>query len=634
MRSDLIEFNSREKDCKEPYGAVPAGTEVRFSVYTESTNYFDAAELLIGADGQELQRIPLEWDGVTAGRDCYTAVFAPEKPGLYWYTFSFVYHGEVGYLNRTSGGRGMLQPGSGERFQLTVYNGEYQVARWFGKGITYHIFPDRFARTEIPEETGYRSGDRAVHKDWRDIPVYLPNEKGEILNNDFFGGSIRGVISKLDYLKGIHVQTIYFNPIFEAFSNHRYDTGCYKRIDPMFGTEEEFTELCWEAEKRGMRVILDGVFSHTGYDSEYFNARGHYESLGAFQSKRSPYYDWYEFSKWPNEYSSWWGIYTLPQVREMNEKYLDYMIEDDDSVIRRWLRLGASGWRLDVADELPDEFIQKLNSYARKEKQDALIIGEVWEDASNKISYDVRRKYFQGGELDSVMNYPLRDGILAFLGGAPAESFAETIMTLQENYPHDVFYNLMNIIGTHDTPRALTVLGGDAEAWNRDRTYRAQAHLTGNALIAAREKMYIASVIQFTMPGSPTIYYGDEVGLQGYEDPFNRRGFPWGDEDGSLQSFYQKLCAVRAESEALNDGELRFLYALESILVYERATAEERILIAVNVSDIGARCKLEKFSGVDLLTNERVSASEEGVFDIPAKRALIIRCDGKKKVAE
>ena len=189
-------------------------------------------------------------------------------------------------------------------FQLTVFDGSYKVADWFGKGITYNIFPDRFCRTQVPPKEGYRA-PRVVHENWNDIPVYLPNEKGEILNNDFFGGSIQGVISKLDYLESLHVQTIYFNPIFEAFSNHRYDTGNYKCIDPMMGTEEDFKTLCAEAKKRGMRVVLDGVFSHNGYDSLYFNARGHYDSVGAYQSQQSPYYSWYEFSHWPDQYGSW-----------------------------------------------------------------------------------------------------------------------------------------------------------------------------------------------------------------------------------------------------------------------------------------------------------------------------------------
>ena len=286
-------------------------------------------------------------------------------------------------------------------------------------------------------------------------------------------------------------------------------------------------------------------------DSRYFNARGHYDELGAHQSKDSPYYEWFNFSEWPDRYSSWWGIYTLPETNEMNEKYLDYIVDSEDSVIRRWLRLGASGWRLDVADELPDEFIERLAAAARREKPDAMVIGEVWEDASNKVSYSRRRRYFQGGELDSVMNYPLRDGILAFLNGDAAENFAEKMECLRENYPREVFYNLMNIIGTHDTARALTVLGSRPELWNADKNTQAYTVLVGDARERAKRRLKMAAVIQFCMPGSPTIYYGDEAGMQGYGDPLNRRTFPWGHEDEELLYFYRTLCAERDQSEEI-----------------------------------------------------------------------------------
>ncbi|MBP3312554.1 MAG: glycoside hydrolase family 13 protein [Butyricicoccus sp.] len=570
--------------------------------------------------------MPMHWNGYAGARDCYCVTCKAGVPGLYWYLFKMVTTEGEHFICRSTGGLGDVQTQLGERFQMTVFDGSYPVASWFGEGITYNIFPDRFARTEVPAETGYRS-ERHVHENWSDTPVYLPDARGEIWNNDFFGGSLRGVIEKLDYLESLHVRTIYFNPMFEAFSNHRYDTGDYKTIDPMMGTEDDFRELCAKAKARGMRVILDGVFSHTGYDSKYFNARGHYDSVGAYQSKESPYFDWYDFSNWPNNYSSWWGIYTLPQVRELNDKYLDYIIEGEDSVIRHWLNAGASGWRLDVADELPDEFIAKLNQAARETKPDALVVGEVWEDASNKISYDVRRRYFQGGELDSVMNYPLRDGIMAFLSGSPAEDFAEKMETLRENYPRAVFYNLMNIIGTHDTPRALTALGADPGDWGASREFRANKRLTGEGLARAKRMLRIAATIQFTMPGSPTIYYGDEAGQQGYEDPFNRRTYPWGEEDEELLEFYRGLCAVRAENPALTDGSIEFLEARGGLLLYVRGDAGERVLVAVNRT---AETQSYEITGTESLENlldgAQYVGSEDGVvIELAPESAALYR---------
>ncbi len=620
-------YASRDTRCKEPFGAAAAGQTIRFSVFPPREQYLREVVFYIAADGQEPQPYPMVWDGLFGAYDRYTVEFTPETPDLYWYYFSVTDKArQTVYICRGAGSVGYESPQPENHYQLTVYDGSYAVADWFGKGITYNIFPDRFCRTEIPADTGYRD-TRVVHENWNETPVYQPNENGEILNNDFFGGSLRGVLSKLDYLQSLHVQTIYFNPIFEAYSNHRYDTGNYKCIDPMMGTEEDFKTLCAEAKKRGMRVVLDGVFSHNGYDSLYFNARGHYDSVGAFQSKESPYYPWYDFSNWPNQYASWWGIYTLPQVNELNEAYLGYIVEDEDSVIRRWLRLGASGWRLDVADELPDAFIAKLNAAARREKADALVVGEVWEDASNKVSYSVRRRYFQGGELDSVMNYPLRDGILSFLGGAPAHDFAEKMECLRENYPRAVFYNLMNIIGTHDTPRALTVMGAKPEDWSGSRQHRAATRLMGDALIAARKKLFLAAVIQFTMPGSPTIYYGDEAGVQGFEDPFNRRTYPWGGEDGSLLAFYRRLSAIRSGNGALIDGELQFMQtAKDGLLVFTRFDEEQKLWIAVNREESEAILRLPCHAAEDLLTGTQYARTETDEFAIriPAQTAMIL----------
>ena len=627
MSSVLGIYCSRDTACKTPYGAVASGQTVKFCIYPLRSAGILQAELLLFADGVQPQPLAMRWDGYCGARDRYTVTVPAGEPGLFWYYFCIHTAQDTFYICRSDGGEGSVQEKPDDWFQMTVFDGAYAVATWFGQGITYNIFPDRFNRTGIPPETGYRSV-RHVHKNWSDIPVYQPDAHGEILNNDFFGGSLQGVIAKLDYLESLHVKTIYFNPIFEAFSNHRYDTGDYKSIDPMMGTEADFRELCEQAKARGMRVILDGVFSHNGYDSKYFNARGNYDSVGAYQSQQSPYYDWYEFSQWPDKYSSWWGIYTLPQVNEMNQKYLDYIIEGEGSVIRHWLDAGASGWRLDVADELPDAFIAKLNAAAKQTKADALVVGEVWEDASNKVSYDVRRRYFQGGELDSVMNYPLRDGIMAYLTGCPAEDFAEKMESLRENYPRSVFYNLMNIIGTHDTPRAITALGAGPGDWNAGRDYRAHHRLEGDALAHAKRLLKMAAVMQFTMPGSPTIYYGDEAGQQGYEDPFNRRTYPWGQEDAELLDFYRTLCAVRDGSDALKQGDLTFLEAHNDILLYVRTENDEQILTAVNRSEQPVSYALTGAQCAESLLEDTVYESEDEdalVIELPPYTAQLFR---------
>nr|WP_297274110.1 glycoside hydrolase family 13 protein [uncultured Agathobaculum sp.] len=627
-------FHSRSQACKTPYGAVPAGQTVEFSTYPKRERGTEHITLWVEEDGKEPEAFPMRWYGLVGARDHYTTSFTPSHPGLYWYYFTMDTADGPRYCARGYAGRAEIIDTLGDKYQLTVYDPAYQPPRWFGRGITYNIFPDRFCRDKMPvQPEGEGIAPRVLHENWDDIPVYRPNENGEILNNDFFGGTLRGVISKLDYLESLHVTTIYFNPMFQAYSNHRYDTGDYKRIDPLLGNEEDFRTLCTEAAARGMRVVLDGVFNHTGYDSRYFNARGRYNSLGAHQSKDSPYYRWYDFQEWPDKYGSWWGIYTLPQVREMDESYLDYIIDNEDSVVRRWLRLGASGWRLDVADELPDAFIRRLNAAAKREKPDALVIGEVWEDASNKIAYSERRKYFQGGELDSVMNYPLRDAILAFLGGGTAEHFAETMECIRENYPRDVFYNLMNVIGTHDTARALTLLGVSEEEWRMDRDGRAQYELPPERLATALRKLRLAAVIQFTMPGSPTIYYGDEAGRQGFEDPFNRRTYPWGQEDRELLAFYRRLCTLRADSQTLADGELRFVRCHGALLQYERVSDTSRLMVVVNRGHHHIRTCVQAVYAADVMSGEGFEdADSHGVhISVPPETAYVLRCFGSRE---
>ena len=365
-------FHSRKIECKSPYGAVPAGQTVTFSTYPKREHGTEHITLWIEEDGGTPVAYPMRWYGLAGARDRYSTTFTPDHPGLYWYYFTFDTADGPRFCARGYGGRGEIIDTLGDKYQLTVYDPAYHPPRWFGEGISYNIFPDRFCRDKMPvQPQGEGAAPRVLHENWDDLPVYQPDENGEILNNDFFGGTLRGVIQKLDYLESLRVTTIYFNPIFQAYSNHRYDTGDYKRIDPMLGTEEDFRALCREAAARGMRVVLDGVFNHTGFDSRYFNGRGRYDSVGAHQSKDSPYYRWFDFQQWPDRYGSWWGIYTLPQVRETDETYQDYIFRDADSVVRRWLRLGASGWRLDVADELPDDFIRSLNAAAKEEKPDA-----------------------------------------------------------------------------------------------------------------------------------------------------------------------------------------------------------------------------------------------------------------------
>ena len=461
---------------------------------------------------------------------------------------------------------------------MTVYR-ESRSPKWFGAGVTYQIFPDRFCRLKMPDSEGL-IGNRWVHENWDDVPEWRPDPDGEIRNRDFFGGSLAGVTSKLDDLAALGVTTLYFCPIFESASNHRYNTADYRTIDPMLGTEEDFKTLCAEAKARGMRVILDGVFNHTGSQSLYFNADGFYPTVGAAQNPTSPYYDWFSFHPWPDDYDAWWGIKTLPAVREDCPSYVDYIIENEDSIIRHWLKAGASGWRLDVADELPDWFIEKIRAVMDEAAPDSLLMGEVWEDASTKVAYSQRRKYLLGSELHGVMNYPFRTALLAYLKGGNADDFRGAMETLRENYPHDAFYSAMNFLGTHDTPRILTMLGADQVPQSKDE--RAAFRLSPEQRKKGLALVRLAALILFTFPGSPTVYYGDEAGMEGCEDPFNRGAYPWGHEDKDLKARFSLLGQLRKQRQSLQSGSIQWLRASGSLLAFARELPQERTVTVVN----------------------------------------------------
>ena len=566
-------FDPRDTRCKTPFGAAPCSTEVRFTLFDDA---FCGCELLVYrefAGAEDVCPLPPA-EGGFAG--VYTA---PGEGELCWYAFRLTrWDGTLSYL-----GKNGLQPDrdGAERWQLTVYE-DTGTPDWFGRGVTYQIFPDRFRRTGTPDVSGM-VGRRWLHEDWDDQPVFRPDEDGQITNRDFFGGSLAGITEKLDYLQSLSVTTLYLNPIFEAASNHRYDTADYRAIDPLLGDEQTFRTLCREAHKRGMRVMLDGVFNHTGSRSRYFNADGFYPELGAAQSQDSPYYDWYSFHPWPTDYDAWWGVKTLPAVNEQRPAYRQFIFKGEDSVVRHWLRCGADGWRLDVADELPGDFIAGIRRAIEDEKPDGYLLGEVWEDGSNKVAYSQRRRYLLGRETHGLMNYPLRTALLRWLGGGDAAEFRESMETLRANYPPAAFYGAMNFLGTHDTPRILTLLG--AEHIPAAKEERAAFALSPAQLARGRAKLRLAGMLLYGFPGSPTLFYGDEAGMQGFEDPLNRGTYPWGREDTGLLDFFRALGRLRKERRSLQSGGLTYIYAQGGGLVIAREHEGETTMAALNAGD-------------------------------------------------
>ena len=604
---DPFVFDSRSEFCKKPYGAVPCGTAVSYTVRPLCREGWSRCVLVTQREfsGQTAE-LELPCTGQDGDRNRFSGIFsAPAEPELVWYWFRlFREDGSSVLLDRSGyhGGENV------QSWQLTVYE-ESSTPAWFGCGVVYQIFPDRFCRLELPDPAGM-VGSRTIHENWSNLPDWRPDEQGEVRNCDFFGGSLQGILSKLDDLADFGVTVLYLNPVFESASNHRYNTADYRAIDPMLGTEDDFHHLCQEAKRRGIRVILDGVFNHTGSQSRYFNADGFYSDTGAAQSPASPYYHWYSFHPWPADYDAWWGIRTLPAVREDAPDYRDFIIRGQDSVVRHWLRAGASGWRLDVADELPDDFIGEIRTAMEETAPDSFLLGEVWEDATTKIAYSMRRRYLLGQELHGVMNYPFRTALIAYLLGGDADEFRETLESLRENYPPHAFYSLMNFLSTHDTPRILTVLGADHVPDSKEE--RAVFRLSPARRQLGLKRLRLAALVLFTFPGAPTVYYGDEAGMEGWEDPFNRAGYPWGQEDSELKSFFSKLAHLRREQPALQTGQLHWRWTAGSLLVFARELDGQLLTTVVNAADTPQTLTLPWFGDTarDLLSSEALSPAD------------------------
>ncbi|MCR4622346.1 MAG: glycoside hydrolase family 13 protein [Clostridiales bacterium] len=527
---------------RSPCGALTAGSFVTLTLQAEGDVSQVFVRLWRGAD-EEWLPLHRKAEGIYRG-----SVSVGREAGLVWYYF--VIDGPEGRRYLGKNGESDAEP---ESFQITVYDPAFDTPRWMRESVTMQIFPDRF---NIGSRGAVHPHGRGafLHGSWDEAPC-LCNDKGDREAVDFFGGSLNGIREKLGYIKDMGFGGIYLNPIFRARSNHKYDTGDYEQIDPSFGTQEDFEGLCADAESAGMHVILDGVFSHTGADSRYFNRYGTYDSPGAYSAyPGGPYAKWYSFKKGRDDYECWWGIETLPNVNELEPTYLDYIC-GESGIIQKYLRLGASGWRLDVADELPMDFIRNLRRRAKSVKPDSCVIGEVWEDITNKMTYGRRRCYAQGDTLDSAMNYPLRTAVMDFmLEKTDAFALEKLIKHQISTLPQPLLYSMMNLLGSHDKPRAISVLSG------RQRLEGSRGKVDASPLTSAEYelgKARYANAFRLicALPGMPTVYYGDEAGMTGADDPYCRGTYPWGKEDTELQAEIRRIIHNRNDSPILKTGE-------------------------------------------------------------------------------
>lgn len=560
-----ILYDSKQSIYKSPFGTLTPGEICTLNIHIPHTVEATRVTCILNYDGgMSAQNIDLKLRQRQGPYEIFTGEFSISDTGLYFYYF---------YIDTPSGGFRLFKQGddtnmeAGDLWQLSCVPADFHTPDWAKGATIYQIFPDRFYKSGDCDLTG-KLQPYTVHKSWYEEVDWKPTPDGKVLNNDFYGGNFRGIMEKLDYLKSLGITILYLNPISKSFSSHRYDTGDYKTPDPMLGTEEDFRQLCEEVHKRDMKILLDGVYSHTGSNSPYFNREGAFDSVGAYNSKESPYFSWFTFYNWPDSYHSWWNFDTLPTVNKLDPAFLNYIIHDADSVVAHWLRLGADGFRLDVADELPDEFLYQLRKRVKEIKPDALILGEVWEDASSKTAYGQRRQYFTNAELDSIMNYPFRTAIINYVRGIDGgKGLKDTVMSIVENYPPEVVQSNMNLLGTHDTARILTALVDDFDG---SREEKAKRRLSRNQFDVAWERLLMASFLQYTLPGSPSLYYGDETCMEGYRDPFNRRPYPWGRENEDFRNHFMRLGRLRQEHEALRLGDIRFFTAEDKHLGFTR----------------------------------------------------------------
>ena len=556
-----------EADCA-PFGALRCGDTLRLRLHT--ADFAGAAS--VEADGR-LYPMTRDTDGTFSA-----LLTAPAEPGLLRYFFRLA--GDVCF------GADGVGCGGAQPWTVTVYDPAFRTPDWAEGAVLYQIFPDRFAPGGDAFEKGVRAHRRRgrnieVHARWDEPVKFSATTRPDYYPDDFYGGTLRGVAERLPELRALGVDCLYLNPIFEADSNHRYNTADYRKIDPMLGTQADFSALCAAAKALGIRVVLDGVFSHTGSDSVYFNRERRYPGPGAYQGPESPYFDWYDFRRFPDDYRCWWNFPTLPEVNETNAGWQEFVISGQDSVLRHWLRRGASGWRLDVADELPDETIAAMRGAVKAEKPDALLLGEVWEDATTKISYGAQRSYALGRGLDTVMNYPLRGAILDFLlGKSDAGAFADFLLGQKRRYPPPMYRCLMNLLGSHDTARLRTVLGSGTDGAGMGREAQAVFALTPEQGRRADAMQRLAAAILFALPGMPSIYYGDEEGMEGLRDPFCRAPYRAG--DGTLRAFYAALAQQRHALEPLRRGDAAFAACGADTVCILRWRGEKAVLFAAN----------------------------------------------------
>lgn len=634
-----LRHDSRSTAHKSPFGAITAGSAVGFGLdaadgVTSATLVLEKRRLEGNQEVlaySEIARVPMRREGKQ-----WRATYTFAETAVYGYYFdvsiggeAFVYQNnrDAIYWTREKGSNGLgvveEKPANDKRIRrlrLTVYDKKYETPDWARDVVYYYIFPERFRNGNPANDpkvgvTRFHDKDIEFHTNWLDKPYRANTGDGSDphYNNDFFGGDLAGIIEKLDYIKDLGANTIYMTPIFHAVSNHKYDTADYNRIDPHFGSNADFSRLTTEARKRGMRVLLDTSLNHTGSDSIYFDRFGNFKSNGAFANakirKDSPYASWYMFnekeSNPDNQYTGWVGVRDLPEINKSSPQFREFAFGAKDSVMKIWLNRGAAGWRMDVAPWVPDDFWRAWRQAIKSHKPDALTIAETHFDSA---------KYFLGDTFDGTMNYIFRNTVLDYANGAKAPAVYHNMEMMRELYPEQSHSVNMNLISSHDVPRAIYEFGHDDKA-------------NAAAIAKAKQRLKLATFMQMTYPGAPAIYYGDEVGLTGGPDPFNRAGYPWADKGGkpdlALLAEITALTKLRAQHAVLRRGSFSApAYMDDHVIAHVRelTTGNGKVfaVIATNNADTARSVRVPLPAGApvtftDARTGARVAARDGAI---------------------
>lgn len=722
VKTENIYYNSKETAYKAPFGAVATGEKVTFTIVTGT----DAKEVRLIVKGKKKKNIKMKKSGKASGKkQKWTVTTSFKTIGEYNYFFTVSNGGSISlygddsakdYGVGTSSDLNSLIP-----YDLIVYKSGFKTPDWMKNGIVYQIFPERFYDADTSNDLAQQSsrGHREYEyvEDWSTYPENPEQEQlakengyeypsqaftgnGEF-GDEIYGGDVKGIIERMDYLQELGVTVIYLNPICASISSHRYDASDYTKLDPILGEMGDFDELVRAAKTHGMHIVLDGVFNHVADDSKYFDRYYKFleagtEQLGAYpywayvfdamkadksltrkkaEAKAKEYFaseygikdftytQWFDFTggylmgsdgeavkdsigqragKKVYAYDCWWGYDSMPVILATNgseyqtpgwkEEIIgteEKEAKDDGSIAKFWLEKGSNGWRLDVANEVSDETWQHFRKSVKALSEDNVIIGEIWTDASG---------YLLGDMYDSVMNYMFRNAVVNYVRDGKTKEAVSTLERLRERYPQEAFYAMMNLVGSHDTTRILSYLDGIDDDRNQKEVEKAFPTYETTS-DTAKQLQYVVAFLQMTYAGAPTIYYGDEIGMVGADDPDDRRGFTWGLGNKELVEWYATMAKIRSEYTALRTGTVEPLSVdNDAVMAYIRRDANAALAVFANNSDKEvtitvdfAGNKLAAGSYTDLVSGKTYEAGKTAEIKVPAYRGCILVETGKAK---